>query len=635
MWHRTLFRWVGVPLAAACASLGLTVAAATPAAASTQTLTTAAEADAYIAEGTAATAYGSVDPGNCKVLPLFGNRNQCRFRVAVAGLQPGDTVIAARVLARPVSGAGTKAVQLSYPGTPPAPWDEGTLTWATRQLQPPGVATQSDHVPGVDSSWTVAPSVITGNGPYEFSLWAQSATFAAISFATKETGTAPGPRLELTVDRPAAPSAPVAALSVAPASGAAPLDVVADASGSTDADGDPLTYAFDWGDGSTTPAQPAATAPHTYAAAGTFTVTVTAADPGGLQGTATAMVEVSEVTPPYDPDARVAYGWNLSESSIFLKTSSETPAQWHARQVASWSAQTVGGYQSGKVFYPTIPTVWNAAKEGQVDGRRVVLTYRQTGTLDAAIAGGDDARLRGYIASIPAGWDVSLAFWNEADLKVKDGTLDQVKWRQAFAHQLGVVRTAPHAAGTRVGLWASFTTPYTSGYSAAQAKAILPPDLDGISWDNYVGNPAGQGGTGYNSQYGPSWTVRSQGVYDVMNLFPKVVPIGWDEIGAPWRTWDTDASARSAWLTSSVNYLAAGFTHAGTGTHVQPRRVLIFNADGTQWTQSFLADNLPSLVGWDQGVRPTDADGDGDEPFVKAYVETMAGGAVDPFSLTG
>jgi parallel beta-helix repeat protein len=88
---------------------------------------------------------------------------------------------------------------------------------------------------------------------------------------------------------------PVARLSVAPASGNAPLPVTADASTSTDDDATPIaSFSFDFGDGS--PAvgpQAGATASHTYSAPGSYSVTVTVRDTAGLSSTAISQVTVS------------------------------------------------------------------------------------------------------------------------------------------------------------------------------------------------------------------------------------------------------------------------------------------------------------------------------------------------------
>jgi parallel beta-helix repeat protein len=110
---------------------------------------------------------------------------------------------------------------------------------------------------------------------------------------------------------------PAAALTLTPAAGMEPLYVRADASGSTDADATPIaSYRFDFGDGS--PAvgpQPGAIAGHTYATAGTYTVTVTVRDTAGLTGTATAQVVVrgnAVRNPGFETDLS---GWNTTGSA--------------------------------------------------------------------------------------------------------------------------------------------------------------------------------------------------------------------------------------------------------------------------------------------------------------------------------
>jgi PKD repeat protein len=106
----------------------------------------------------------------------------------------------------------------------------------------------------------------------------------------------------ITLDAP-----PVARLTAALA--ASPeLTVSADGSASTDTDGTPIaSYRFDFGDG--TPAvittAPTVTAQHTYAAAGVYTVTLTATDTGGYtSAAATASIAVNP--PDVPPVARLA-----------------------------------------------------------------------------------------------------------------------------------------------------------------------------------------------------------------------------------------------------------------------------------------------------------------------------------------
>ncbi|HEY1118067.1 MAG TPA: PKD domain-containing protein [Acidimicrobiales bacterium] len=83
--------------------------------------------------------------------------------------------------------------------------------------------------------------------------------------------------------------APIASLSASTTSGTAPLPVTFDSTRSTDADGDPLTSTWTFGDGGTATG---ATVSHTYAAAGTYEVTLTVSD-GTSSSTASTVVTVA------------------------------------------------------------------------------------------------------------------------------------------------------------------------------------------------------------------------------------------------------------------------------------------------------------------------------------------------------
>ncbi|WP_137992300.1 ThuA domain-containing protein [Streptomyces vilmorinianum] len=87
---------------------------------------------------------------------------------------------------------------------------------------------------------------------------------------------------------------PVAEASATKTSGVAPLKVAFSSAGTTDADGDTLTYSWDFGDGGTS------TAPHpthTYRTNGTYTATVTAKDTSGRTGSASVRVVVGNTAP--------------------------------------------------------------------------------------------------------------------------------------------------------------------------------------------------------------------------------------------------------------------------------------------------------------------------------------------------
>jgi len=87
--------------------------------------------------------------------------------------------------------------------------------------------------------------------------------------------------------------APIAQIVADPLIGGSPLTVTFDASGSSDPDGDELSYAWDFGDGNTGTGK---TIKHTFEATDEteiFTVTLTVTDSKGKQGIATQSIEVT------------------------------------------------------------------------------------------------------------------------------------------------------------------------------------------------------------------------------------------------------------------------------------------------------------------------------------------------------
>ncbi|WP_317441465.1 PQQ-dependent sugar dehydrogenase [Streptomyces collinus] len=87
---------------------------------------------------------------------------------------------------------------------------------------------------------------------------------------------------------------PVAQAAADRTSGQAPLKVAFSSAGSTDQDGDALTYGWDFGDGTTaTGASPT----HKYKKDGTYTATVTAKDTTGRTGSASVQVVVGNTAP--------------------------------------------------------------------------------------------------------------------------------------------------------------------------------------------------------------------------------------------------------------------------------------------------------------------------------------------------
>ncbi len=84
-------------------------------------------------------------------------------------------------------------------------------------------------------------------------------------------------------------SPPTAVASATPTNGSAPLSVRFSSAGSSDAEGDSLSYAWDFGDGSPTTAEPEPL--HTYSENGTYTARLTVTDARG--GSSSAVVAIS------------------------------------------------------------------------------------------------------------------------------------------------------------------------------------------------------------------------------------------------------------------------------------------------------------------------------------------------------
>jgi PKD repeat protein len=199
--------------------------------------------------------------------------------VIVPGLTytPGTTVTA-RVT---VSGTGTTAVTASVwrAGTAEPATPALTRTDTTAELQAPGAVGLTVHRPG---SATAANVV-------------RVSAFRTVTLMAAE----------VPVNEP-----PVAAFTATPTG----LAVAVDAAGSADADGRVASYAWDFGDGDTAEG---VTASHTYAAGGTYPVTLTVTDDSGESRSTTQDVTVAapavEVVASDTFAREVSGGWGSAD----------------------------------------------------------------------------------------------------------------------------------------------------------------------------------------------------------------------------------------------------------------------------------------------------------------------------------
>jgi len=140
---------------------------------------------------------------------------------------------------------------------------------------------------------------------------------------------------------------PTCSLSVTPPGGSAPLNVTA-SGGCTDLENDIVTEVIDWGDGTNTPIPPASFASfsvgHTFSAAGTFNVVLTATDSFGNQGTSSQQIVVTPPNAPPSCTLQVAPSSGPAPLAVTATGSCTDPENDIISEVITWGdgTSTVG-----------------------------------------------------------------------------------------------------------------------------------------------------------------------------------------------------------------------------------------------------------------------------------------------------
>lgn len=231
-----------------------------------------------------------------------------------------------------------------------------------------------------------------------------------------------------------------------PASGPAPLQTELSAVGSTDPDGDVLTYAWDLdGDGDTDATTP--TVAHTYAAPGAYTATLTVDDGHGLTDTATVPVQVAE-TPP---------------KAEILATSDTTFAGGSPITLRGRAADAQDGDLTGSSLRWSVQLVHR-------DHTHLLGTY--FGTAPQVPAGITDHDSDSHYA-------ITLTATDSAGLK------DSVSWR--LDPRTAEVRLRSVPAGAPVGYGdQTFTAPKDHGSTVGLATSVAPAATFTTGGDTYA-----------------------------------------------------------------------------------------------------------------------------------------------------
>ena len=140
----------------------------------------------------------------------------------------------------------------------------------------------------LDFSWNFGDGA-SATGQYVNHTYATPGTYIATLTATDGRGGSDEVSITITVSENNE-NAPVAAVAATPLSGTAPLTVNFDAGASTDPDGDPLSYAWSFGDGGSATGEATS---HTYTSPGSYTAVVTVSDGTGLSDQVSVEITVT------------------------------------------------------------------------------------------------------------------------------------------------------------------------------------------------------------------------------------------------------------------------------------------------------------------------------------------------------
>ena len=219
----------------------------------------------------------------------------------------------------------------------------------------------------------------SGDGSVVSHTYSTTGSYTAVLTVTDSQGLSASQSVQIQATAPN--MLPTAVIAASSTSGAAPLAVTFNGSGSTDPDGSIATYAWNFGDGTTSSR---AVVSKTFNTAGTYTVTLTVTDNRGGKGTSSVVVQVS---------ANLAKVIRVSSITLSVITTSKGKSVRAVVRVTdgnglAQSSATVSGTFSGLV---------SKLVSGRTDSTGAVVldspTTKSSGTVTFQVGGMDK---RGY-----------------------------------------------------------------------------------------------------------------------------------------------------------------------------------------------------------------------------------------------
>src|SRR5262245_4566065 len=280
---------------------------------------------------TSVPAAGTVN-GNIHIAPAFGDAGGSPYSATVPASSGSPALTSTRTFTTTVT-KRVRAPTLAQP-TKMTVQENATADQTLTGSDPDGDALTFSKVSG-PLFLTVTTTDATHGNAHLAPGFGAAGTYGATVRATDTGSLSNDKSFNITVN--AAANRPPVANADGPYLGTIGVPVNFNGSGSSDPDGNPLTYAWDFGDASTGSGP---TPSHTYAAAGTYTVTLTVTDNG---------------TPPLsDSDTSTATITNALPAFVFQTNTGDIKAKG-GKAVYCWQIQPIGGdYSNSDVLVPSI-----------------------------------------------------------------------------------------------------------------------------------------------------------------------------------------------------------------------------------------------------------------------------------------
>ena len=306
------------------------------------------------------------------------------------------------------------------------------------------------------------------------------------------------------------PFPPTAKSSATPAAGPTPLTAAFSSAGSSDPHGLPLSYSWDFGDGTTsTSANPS----HVYATAGTYTATLTVSN-GTQTGTSATRVVVGQSPPTASITAPATYN---AGDTVSFSGSATDPADgtlpgydytWQADFISNGVAQPSYTDEVGGPFYGPVTGSTSGSFQIPTDSSqtpssyyRITLTVTDSRGLQTVVTKDIHPNLTSWSvsANVPgAGYTVD-GTWHTGALSAQDVV--------GVKHVLSGMPLAQVIGGTRYRFagWADGSA-LTDSFTAVPAPATFTADYDAVqttmpsSWQSAdVGAPITAGTADYSA----------------------------------------------------------------------------------------------------------------------------------------